>query len=420
MIENSKKHKNTYGIYLMLILIGIQLYDAYSSELYSRVQSLYLTELLISGKGFDSEEALAYLSRLMLPCYLFIMLAPACRALADRFGRRNMLMVSVLGILIGGGICAKATSIYIFLLGNMVLNFSNSLDIHNFYIIEEMPQERQGVMRGITGGIGALAVISIPILRSIFVKNSVTGWRHLYELVMLVGIVMLILMQFVKETTAYKLLPRTFLPVRKGNLKLQEQRKKLVVDFRNIWNEKKTYLFLLFVYGIATAGITFYNEPLLSFSGLSEVMVERVLLIQPIVCCVVMLLGGRMADCFGWKRVIIVQIVLAMTGCIGLVVLRGNVQMWCVTGICYGVMLGGYWSGYHLMELSILKEVVTQRRGEGSAVITYINGIGNAIGIGLLTVFIQVVPLPIMKIGLVIPSLCLTLFLLKKVKVEGN
>lgn len=419
MEKHIKECGKRYGIYLVVVLISIQFYDAYSSELYSRIQSLYIKEFLIDGKGMTADKAMAHLSSLMLPCYLFIMLAPACRSLADKFGRKKMLMVSVLGILIGGGICAFSPSIYIFLFGNMILNFSNSLDIHKFYIIEEMPKRHQGKMRGVTGGIAALAAISIPLLRSAFINENNQGWRNLYGIIIVAGIIMLVMVCFVSETTEYKskkeAQPR--FPKKKYR-NLKDWIKQLIEDYKGIWIGKISYLSVLFLYGIATAGVTFYNEPMLSFSGFSEDAMEKILMVQPIACCIVLMLGGRMADRYGWKTVIIGMITLAMVGCLGFVGFKNHMDWWLVIGICYGIMLGGYWSAYHLLELSLIRDVVLHRRGESSAVITYINGIGNAVGIGLFTVLLQFLPLKTIKMIMVIPVLLIIVCLMRRMNIK--
>ncbi|MBQ4059700.1 MAG: MFS transporter [Lachnospiraceae bacterium] len=417
MTKQIKECRNRYGVYLIITLISIQFYDAYSSELYSRIQSLYIKEFLLDGKGMSADKAIAYLSNLMIPCYLFIMLAPACRSLADKFGRKRMLMISVLGILMGSGICAFSTSIYIFLIGNMILNFSNSLDIHNFYIIEEIPKNQQGKMRGITGGIAALAAISIPVLRSMFVNAGSQGWRKLYGAVIVVGIVLIVMACFLLETKEYELKKEEQTYIKKGFPRdIKMQTKQLINNHKQMWKGRKIHLLLLFLYGIATAGVTFYNEPLLSFSGLPENILEKILLVQPGVCCIVLMLGGRMADRYGWKKVITGMVVLSMIGCLGFVGLKDNMNWWIVIGVCYGVMLGGYWSAYHLLEFLFIREATIHRRGEYSAVITYINGIGNAIGIGLFTVLLQLLPLQAIKLIIVIPVLLIVVYLLSKIK----
>lgn len=414
------KKEKAYYMYLVLLLLFIQFYDAYSSELFNRVQSLYLEEFLMKKMSWSGEEALAYFSKCMLPCYLFIMLAPACRALADYYGRKKLLMVSVIGILVGSGICANAGSIYIFLLGNMILNFSNSLDIHNLYIIEEIPKWKQGSIRGIIGGIGALAALSIPFLRIIFVNDNSSGWRSLYHVVVILGFIIMVAVCFVNETTAFCSMKQSSCKHAWKGKSISEGAKAFVQISKNMWISKKGFVLLLFVYGIATAGITFYNEPLLSFSGLSEGMVDRVLMVQPIVCCVVLILGGRLADRFGFKRVIVSMVFLALAACIGFVAMKGTGDAWIAIGICYGVMMGGYWSAYHLIELSALKEITIQRRGGGSAIITYVNGVGNAIGIGVLTILLHFFPLPVIKLLLVAPSLLISVFILLKLHISNH
>ena len=123
-----------------------------------------------------------------------------------------------------------------------------------------------------------------------------------------------------------------------------------------------------------------------------------------------------MADRYGWKKVITGMVVLSMIGCLGFVGLKDNMNWWIVIGVCYGVMLGGYWSAYHLLEFLFIREATIHRRGEYSAVITYINGIGNAIGIGLFTVLLQLLPLQAIKLIIVIPVLLIVVYLLSKIK----
>ena len=416
-MKEEKEHK--WQFYVIFTIIGMQFYDSFSSELYSRLQSLYLTEYLVDGYGMTSDRAVACLNNSMLPCYLFIMLAPVFRALADRYGRRKLLIANVIGIGLGVGICAKAPSFIVFMLGNMILNFSDTLDVQNFYILEEIPKKRQGLMKGISIGGSMLAAVSISALRRYFVGTGTYGWRNLYTIAMAFGMVMLVWVLGMPESRAFQI-TRQEIDQSEKQKSHGQNLKKIWNRYGTLWFENKPDLVLILLFGVATAGVMFYNEPMLRFGGVKETDVEWILAIQAITSCIVMTAGGWFADWYGKRKAAFGLLVAAMVGAVVFIGMSGLIRVSGIVGFAFGCMTGGFWGAYYLLELNLLERMDVTWRGEGSAVLTYIYGVGNAIGILLCTALLQLLSLVWMKLILTLPVLVMGNLLLRRGKREGT
>ena len=164
----------------------------------------------------------------------------------------------------------------------------------------------------------------------------------------------------------------------------------------------KKLLILLMIMGIATAGITYYNEPLLTYNHCSEKFINTVLIIQPAVTFLLMLLIGAAADRIGRRKTTLSCIIL--TG-VSLIIYVISIKLFpnaVLAGICWGTMISAYFSVINLSNLTLMESNSGKNTGKLSAVGTYFYGFGDAAGMVLAVVLVRVWDMGVTKILLTI------------------
>lgn len=284
-VDCNKKNLGRTAIAVAALIILVQFIDSYCTEIFGRTQSLSVTTFLIDAREMSADEGVAYMSRMMLPFYLIGMLTPFVRSYADIVGRKVMLFINVALLAVGSVICMLADSLIIYLLGNGILILGYSLDIHMIYIVDMLPANRRATVRGICGGTAMAAAMCIPLMRSLVANRSGHGWQEIYVVGIAGGVVILACMgiymvvrsaagqgscggdeiQENETATNETLIKRE--SVKDGNIHFIQTLGALCKQ-----NRTKALLISICAVGLATAGIQYYNEPLLAFGGMSEKM----------------------------------------------------------------------------------------------------------------------------------------------------
>ena len=304
-------------ISISVLIILIQFIDSYCTEIFGRTQSLSVKEFLMDARGMGADEGVAYMSRMMLPFYLIGMLTPFVRSYADIVGRKVMLAFNVALLAIGSVICMLADSLMLYLLGNGILILGYSLDIHMIYIVDMLPADKRATVRGICGGAAMAAAMCIPLFRSLVVGESGYGWQRLFLVGIIGGAICLALVLIYRMPEGEKDTKEVRIDTKYDSKldskhaskdeskhdskdepddksgQMQSESEQAGIDddhihfirtMKNIWQQTETRRLLIgiSVVGIATAGITYYNEPMCAFSGMGEKSVNMVLFIQPL------------------------------------------------------------------------------------------------------------------------------------------
>lgn len=415
MRKQYKQNTNLLYIFPILVIWLIQFSDSFCSNLYYKLQSLFIIDFLVDGKGLETDFAISYFNLAMLPCYIITSFAPAARSLVDKWGKRPILMANFFILMTGCTICMSAKSLLPFLLGNAIVTFSCSMDIQCIFIVDEIPTRFRGTIYGCSSAIYACASMLIPLMRNLFIGTYHLSWRSIYAfgmgIVIFVFIIILLLFNQKRtrvHTTITKIpksdtIPRTL------------WFKSAFLIIKNHSSIRRNLL-LIFILGIATAGVSFYNEPLISFSITNESEINQSLLMEPVILLLVSIFSGYLSDHI--NRYVAIRINLFISGCsILLFLINLHTQpVPFILGIAWGAMTGSYFSSIDQLTLIIMELVPRQDRGKISALTTYLYGAGDAIGMltaGLLSMCLS---MEIAKLLLTLPIFAAAWILLMQSK----
>ena len=167
-------------IILIAALIIIQLADSYCTELFDRIQSLFLKDLIMDRKNMSLEDATILINSVAIPFYIIAALAPLARMLVDYIGKEKVLAINFIVLAAGCAICMSTNNWLVFLAGNSIISFSTSVDIQYIYIVDKVRKEKRATIRGILAAVAAFAAMLVTISRKFFVGYTSYGWRGLY------------------------------------------------------------------------------------------------------------------------------------------------------------------------------------------------------------------------------------------------
>lgn len=442
MERYKKKRLSVSVITVSVLIILIQLIDSYCTEIFGRTQSFAARTFLMIPEKIDSDSAIAYMSRMMLPFYLIGMLTPFVRSYADIVGRKVMLAFNVALLAIGSVICMLADSLMLYLLGNGILILGYSLDIHMIYIVDMLPADKRATVRGICGGAAMAAAMCIPLFRSLVVGESGYGWQRLFLVGIIGGAICLALVLIYRMPESEKDTKELHVNLKYDSedksSQVQSESGRAEIDggqvqsnagqagpddghihfirtMKNIWQQTETRRLLIgiSVVGIATAGITYYNEPMCAFSGMGEKSVNMVLFIQPLTALVINVLIGILADRIHRMYVIRIGIVLSLASGIAFTSGVGHTDSVLLIGILWGCMYGFYFSAEELINMMVMESVDSSVRGRASALSTFAYGIGDQLGIFAISLVVGALGMKWAKMIFLVPLVFAVILFMK-------
>ncbi len=400
----------TYIYILIYIILIMQLFDSYCTDLFSKLQSFLLSDFLINGRGMSLQDSVSYMGYVSLPFYVIPMLAPLVRMSVDKIGIKPLFIGNIIVLIVGCMLCAFAPSLIVYLIGNGLVIFSSSMDLQYIYIAEEIPEHRRATVRGISAGVAAAATMLIPALRSQLIDIRGYSWRSLYVTAIGIGAGTLLISLLLRRNTCKK--PKAL----DDMTQVDEIRNTYTLKTLSAEERKKairSLYIVLFLFGMATNGITTYNEPLLSFSKATTIQIRNTLLIQPVVSLVINVLSGYLADKISRKTIILADMLLSA---ISLIVYVVGIQLGyagVVSGVAWGFMIGCYFSAANLMILTVYECAEREKIGKISAISNYANASGNAIGLLFCTFLVKYTGMSAIKLISSIPVIIVSFIYLR-------
>ena len=300
--------------------------------------------------------------------------------LSDKFGRKIMLIITIFGMAFASLLIFFSQSIIDFTIYLFLLWFFTRSDIWLIYINEEAPQGKRAFWTNIVLIVGMIGVILAPVLRSVFITETVSNWRVLPLVSVILGISVGFLLVFtLRETKIYKEMKESDRKEEKKKVSFREN-VKLVMSSTN----KKQFIGLMIMSFIMGINAIFRNlvEQLLSSNPyLDQDQVNLVLIIASISVIFAFIIMGVLADKIGripllYAFAILVPIARSIL-ILGIVYPQGAFLLSIVGG---GLSEIGYWGEWILISMVILELIPTERRGTGSGLKSLFAGIGITIG----------------------------------------
>ncbi|MBQ6419920.1 MAG: MFS transporter, partial [Clostridia bacterium] len=155
-----------YFLFLLIMIAVVNILDEVTSNLSVSVQSSFVTEFFVNkpflGKTYTFEQGLSLHTSVSVLGYALAAVTPFYKALADKWGRKPLFVISTLGMAAGLLIIYFSPNYIVFLLGFAVISFFIGHDIQIIYILEEAPDRSRGKIYSALKSLGIFGVVMIP------------------------------------------------------------------------------------------------------------------------------------------------------------------------------------------------------------------------------------------------------------------
>ena len=341
--------------------------------------------------------------------------------MADRFGRKILLVITVFGMGFSSLLIALSTDIVTYTLSLFALYLFFSSDIWVIYINEESPPDKRAFWTDIVLIGGVTGSILLPVFRSIFISETVSNWRGMTLFAIIWGIPLsLVIFLSLKETSKYE------------EIKEDKAKKEIKIDtnilksnFKTIFTSvhKKEFVAILIIslivgmnYIFASLGESFIS----SSPNLNQNDINIVVLVMSLSVVFGYLITGIAADKYGRKPLFYIYSVLIPTSIL-LIILGSNLTEGAIILVCIGAGLVNvtYWGLGVIIRITTLEIMPTNARGTGSGLKSLVQAIGITLGLllsSLITFFFGLATSFIIISLLLFVNLPLIYFFLKETK----
>ena len=429
-----------YFFVLLMLIAVVNILDEVTSNLTVTVQSSFVTEFFVNnpfmGKYYTYEDGLAFHSGIGVFTYVLGLFTPFYKALADKWGRKPLFVMSTLGMAAGLLVIHFSSSYIMFLVGFAIISFFMGHDIQIIYILEEAPVVHRAKIYSFLKSFGILGVILIPTLRNIIMNNDATKWREIFLVPAVIGVVAGALVfvfakdtkVFLNERTAY--LSRPF-EERQREKEIKKQQKQAQRNQSGVFNgvkyifaNKDTKMLIIshIIFDSAMPAIALYFESAMHRAGMSTADITKALFMVPVIYASITFISGFIADKAGRK----VTVTLFSATCvIGYILFVAGILLgWnpYLVGSFAGLYQGSYWIGRDYMNVMMTEKVPTDIRAsvvgaEGLLVI-----IGLVVGYGLAIAGLTILPIWWACLAIAVPAVTVAaiMFVLKVKETKGT
>lgn len=431
----AQQNKGTYAGYfaiLLFLITFVNILDEVTSNLPNSLQSAYITEFFVNaqmfGKSYNYEEGLALHQTINVVSYVFGIITPFYKALADKFGRKPLFVLSTLGMTMGLFVTSIAPNYYVFLFGSALISFFMGHDMQIIYILEVAPKEKRARIYSLLKSLGIVGVVFVPMLRSFLMGNDPTLWRKVFFVPSIFGFVACLLVLllsketkvFLEERIAY--LSRPF-EERQEERRLQKQKKQadeknhgVINACKYIFKHKDTRSLIVshIVFDTAIASVGLYYESAMHIAGMSTEAVTQALFVLPIVYAFLTFTSGFVADRFGRKTTVAFYASLCVIFFIMFAVGINNGWNAYLIGAFCGLYQGGYWIGRDYMNIMMTEKVPTEIRASVVGAEGLLVTVGMAVGYIAMVVGILAIPVWATCLVVAVPTVSAAVVLLLK------
>lgn len=375
--EQSKSNFAAYPIVLLVFMILLRMLDEFTTNCGSSLQSSIVNEFFVIGQGMTFQEGLSAMSLATSPMMLLSILATIILSLADRVGRKPMLLASGIGIAIGTCVIFFAPDFSSYLLGYAFVNFCISFDVHQLYIVEVAPENKRASWQAYSSFFSQMAIISVGLLRLLNTSDDGTlAWRNIYLIPAVVGVIVVVLLivvvresdVFLKQRITYLETP---VEVRKEATKKKQNNNNggLGKAFRYIFKNKQMrwVMLSLLLFRMAIPAFATYNESIMSTNGMSTDAVSVALIFSPLAMGFTRLSAGFASDKLGRKKASSIYAIVSVVGLIAFILSIKAGAPAALVGIIMGISTGSYWTVGDQIILMMNESAPTAIRGSVTA-----------------------------------------------------
>lgn len=435
--EKTRPKPPGYLIYFILIIAVVYVADEVASQIGNQMQSVVASQLFAPIVG--PEVAISRMAIISTIAGCSIGIAYLYKPLADRYGRKPFLVINTLGMGLGMALIGVAFNIPVYAVGAFIIQFFIPHDMQQVYIYESVPAEKRAKIYSVIKAFVTLALLLIPVLRGIFLKDGdLSQWRMVYLICgILAMIIAIFALLFVRESDAFietrlrqlRMTDEEIAAAKQNKNQDQTARGGLIKAIRFCLTHKQIrWMFLgggFIQFGML---VTQYYETLMTFGYAQQFVgtgmeieaaklaaadfVTQALLLFSVGSAVFQLFPGFIADKFGRKAACV-----TMCGCTVVTFLLfyiGSNQAWnpYLVGFLCGGSVGSYWAAGDMVGLVCSESTPTNLRASVMAVQPVVNGtiyslagtgimvVGNILGDAAIGKTVLLVAVPGMALGL--------------------
>lgn len=421
--EKNKPNYKAYPVVLVIMIALVHLLDTYATDICTKVQSLYVNDFFVIGKGMTFESGLQKATIITTIGYVFTVIGPFYKALMDKIGRKPIFIINTAGMAVGMLFCWFSPNFIVFAIGQLCIVFFTMHDMQMLYIYEVAPSKWRSTLYFACKFIGVFGTIAIPLMREKFVQADGSGWRNVFIIPAVIGFVIFLMSAlFMKESPI-------FIENRLNNLKnteIEKENKKEIktgifpaIKYIFTHNQLKWLAVCIMVICTSMYAISMYYESYLS-TVMTTQEVTGALYLQPIAMSVVYLSAGFISDKFGRKPASVVYSITAILGFVIFFILSEKNASPTAVGIMLGIYLGSFWNVTDLNGMMFSESAPTELRGSIMGTQALLLGVGTAVSLVLCMVLLSFIPLKTVMLSVGIPGLAigsiLTIAKLKETK----
>ena len=400
--ESSIRVSKGYFRILVVILILIEILDAYTTGLPAVIPSNVINEFL-SSYNVNTRQAIFALGTGIAMLGMFFVIIS--QYFADRLGRKIMLIITCMGMGIASLLIALSTTFVMYVVSLFLLYMFFSSDIWMIYINEECPSEKRVVWANIIVAGGIFGLLLATILRGIFItgKAGEIGWRGLAWFSAILGIGLGLLCIFaVKETTVFK---------ESKESKAIEEKPGFMENVRDIFKssrrtEMTVLLLITFIGGLSYLFQTMAMAYLAEQGGLTDAEINRVLIFVFLMILAGYAFSALTGDKLGrkfllyfWSAAMPVFVIIVV-----ILVDMGQASS-MLTYIFVGLGVSAIWGSLGAVRIISVEIVPTDKRGTSAGLRSLLTASGTVAGLLLGSIVILFFGLGIAFIVFTLPLL---------------
>lgn len=388
---------------LLCLIRGL---DEFATSSTGSLQTAIVNEFYVLDQGLSFAQGLSQISLLGTALMPVMILATLYASLADKVGRKMILVISIFGMSLGLFVCFLSTNLVVHFIGRTILAFFIATDIHQLYVMEIAPDNKRASLLSVNSFFGYLSMMLVSVARDAYTVNGELLWRNVFLLPAVLGVIITtLLIVFASETKVYidqRIRLLSTLTGKedaelagKGSAK-KEQAKSggfgKAFKFIFAHRQPRMVLFATIFQLLAVMAYYGYYESIMTTSGMTTEQVTQALLVYPITAAIFSLIAGYIADKFGRKPATILFAVLAFVGLIAFILSAEAQINPYIVGLIYGIELGCFWNFGGQMGLVFSETIPTDIRATAIAakgLISVVVAIVSAIVISILVGFIK-------------------------------